>query len=73
MNSQYYMFRSCFSLRSTVTGELALCYVTLHSSYSIWTTDTQAMKDVPFKLNRTPINMGYNMGSLPVKYSNFNI
>jgi len=34
-----------------VTGELALCYLTLYSSYSIWTTDTQAIQEVP--LNST--------------------
>ena len=26
-----------FSLRSTATGELALCYLTVYISYSIWT------------------------------------
>ena len=67
------MFRFCFSLRSTVTGELALRYLTSYSSYSIWTADTQALKDVPFKLNRTPINIGHNTESLPVKCGNFNI
>ena len=47
MNSQYYMLSLCFSLRSTATGELALCYLTVYSSYSIWTADTQAVTEVP--------------------------
>jgi hypothetical protein len=44
MNSQYYMFSLCLSLTSTVTGGLALCYLTVHSSYSIWTADTQTIQ-----------------------------
>ena len=64
------MLRFCFSLRSTVTGELALCYLTVYSSYSIWTADTQAVKEAPFKLNKTPINIGHNTESLAVKCSN---
>ena len=68
------MFSFCFSLRSTVTGELALCCLTLYSSYSIWTTDTQAIQEVPIKLHKTPINTVHNMESLVVmKCSNFNI
>jgi len=63
MNSQYYMFSFGFSLRSTGGGELALCYVTSYSSYRIWTTDTQAIQEVPFKLNKTPINMEHNIES----------
>jgi hypothetical protein len=39
----------------------------------MWTTDIQAIKEVPFKLNTTPINMGHNMESLGVKCSNFSI
>jgi len=66
------MLSFCFSLRSTVTGELAFCYLTLYSSYSIWTTDIQAIKEVPFKLNKTPINMGHNIENTAVKCSNFN-
>jgi hypothetical protein len=73
MNSQYYILSFSFSLRSTVTGELALCYLTLYSSHSIWTADTQAIKEVPFKLNTTPINIRHNTESLAVKCSNFNI
>ena len=45
------MLSFCFSLTSTVTGGLALCYLTLYSSYSTWKTDTQAIKEVP--LNST--------------------
>ena len=67
------MFSFCFSSRSTVTAELALCYLTLYSSYSIWTADTQAIQEVPVKLNTTPINMEHNTESLAVKCSNFNI
>ena len=63
MNSQYYMFSICFSLRSTGAGELALCYVTSYSSHTIWTTDTQAIQEIPLKLNKTPINMEHNMES----------
>jgi hypothetical protein len=73
MNSQYYMLSFCFSLRSTVTGKLALRYLTLYSSYSIWTADAQTIKEVPFKLNTTPINMQHNTESLAVKCSNCNI
>jgi len=52
VNSQYYILSFCFSLRSTTaTGELALCYLTVYSSYSIWTADTQAVTEVP--LNST--------------------
>jgi len=29
MNSQYYMLSFCVSLTSTVTGGLALCYLTV--------------------------------------------
>ena len=67
------MLSFCFSLRSIATGEMALCYVTVYISYSIWTADTQAVKDAPFKLNRTPINIGHNTESLAVKCSNCNI
>ena len=67
------MLSICFSLRSTATGELALRYLTVYSSYSIWTADTQAITEVPFKLNKTPINMGHNKESLAVKCSNLNI
>jgi hypothetical protein len=67
------MLRFCFSLRSTATGELALCYLTVCSSYSTWTADTQAIKEVPFKLKKTPINFGHNTEKLAVKCSNFNI
>ena len=49
--SQYYVFSVCVSLRSTVRGELALCHLTVYSSYSIWTADTQAIQEVP--LNST--------------------
>jgi len=56
-----------------VTGKLALCYLTLYSSYSIWTADTQAINEVPFKIDTPPINMGHNTESLAVKCSNFNI
>ena len=65
------MFSFCFSLRSTVTGELALCCLTLYSWYSIWTTDTQAIQEVPLKLHKTPINTVHNMETLVVKCSNF--
>jgi len=51
MNNQYYMLSFLFSVRSTATGELALCYLTVYSSYSIWTADTQAITAVP--LNST--------------------
>jgi len=67
------MLSFCFSLRSTATGELALCYLTVYSSYSIWTAYRQAVTAVPFKLNKTPINIGHNTESLAVKCSNFNI
>ena len=67
------MLSFCFSVRSTATGELALCYLTVYSSYSIWTADTQAITAVPFKLNKTPINIGHNTESLAVKCSNCNI
>ena len=67
------MFSFCFSFRSTVTGELAFCYLTVYSSYSIWTADTQEIQDVPLKLNTTPINIRHNTESLAVKCSNFNI
>jgi len=67
------MLSSCFSLTSTARGELALCYLTVYSSYSIWTADTQAVKEAPFKLNKTPINIGHNTESLAVKCSNCNI
>jgi hypothetical protein len=73
MNSQYYMLSFCFSLPSAATDELALCYLTVYSSYSIWTTDTQAITEVPFKLNKTPTNIGHNTESLAVNCSNFNI
>jgi hypothetical protein len=56
INSQYYTFSFC--LRSTVTGELALCYLTVYSSYSIWTADTQAIQDVP--LNPLTLNGHYS-------------
>jgi hypothetical protein len=39
----------------------------------IWTTDTQAIKAVPLKLNTTTIKIGHNTESLAVKCSNFNI
>ena len=65
------MFSFCFSFRSTVTGELAHCYLTLYSSYSIWTTDTQAIQKVALKLNTTPINIQHNTESLAVKCSNY--
>ena len=67
------MLSFCFSLRSTVTGEPALCYITLYSSYSIQTADRQAIKAVPFKLNTIPVNIRHNTESLAVKCSNFNI
>jgi len=51
MNSQYYMLSFCFSLTSTVTRGLALCHLTVYSSYSIWTAVTQATQEVP--LNST--------------------
>ena len=67
------MFSFCFPLISTVTGELALCHITVYSSYSIGTADTQAIQDVQIKHNKTPITMEHNMESLAVKCSNFNI
>ena len=67
------MLSFCFSLSSTVTVEPALCYLTVYSSYSIWTADTQAITEVPFKFNKTPINIGHNTESLAVKCSNSNI
>ena len=45
------MLSFCFSVRSTATGERALCYLTVYSSYSIWTADTKAITAVP--LNST--------------------
>ena len=63
MNRQYYMLNFCFSLRSTRGGELALCYVTSNISHTIWTTDTQAIQEIPHKLHKTPINMEHNMES----------
>ena len=51
MNSEYCVLSFRFSLRSTVTGGLAVCYLTVYSSYSIWTADTQAIQEVP--LNST--------------------
>jgi len=67
------MLSFCFSVRSTATGERALCYLTVYSSYSIWTADTQAITAVPFKLSKTPINIRHNKQSLAVKCSNCNI
>ena len=67
INSQYYMFSFCFCLRSTVTGELALCYLTVYSSYSIWTTDTQAIQDVP--LNPLTPNDHYSGCAVSPLYS----
>ena len=46
MNSQYYVLSFCFPLTSTVTGGPALCYLTVYSSYSVRTADTQAIKEV---------------------------
>ena len=63
------MLSFCFSLRSTVTGELALCHLTVYSSYSIWTAETQAIQAVPLKLHKTPINTVHNMESLVVMRS----
>ena len=59
------MLSFCFSVRSTATGELALCYLTVYSSYSIWTADTQAITEVPFKLNKTLINSLWNREENP--------
>ena len=67
------MLSFCFSLRSTATGELALCYLTVYSSYSIWTADTLAVKEAPLEPNKTLINIGHNTESLAVKCSNCNI
>ena len=67
------MLSFCFSLRSTATGELALCYLTVYSSYSIWTADTKAVKEAPLELNKTQFNIGHNTESLAVKCSNCNI
>jgi len=40
-----------------VSGELALCYLTVYSSYSIQTADMQKKQEFPLTLNKTPINM----------------
>jgi len=61
------MLSFCFKIYSDTL------HLTLYSSYSIRTTDTQAIKEVPFKLHTTLINIGHNMESLAVKCSNFNI
>jgi hypothetical protein len=52
---------------------LAHSYLNLIRPYSIWPIHTQAIKEVPLKLNKTPINMEHNTESLAVKGSNFNI
>ena len=51
MNSQYYVLSVCVSSTSTVTGELALCHLTVYSSYSIGTADRQAIQEVPLTLS----------------------
>jgi len=47
------MLSFCFSLRSIATGELALCHLTVYSSYSIWTADTQAITEAPLNSTST--------------------